>query len=63
MVDRARHGEDITITSNGVSVAKLEALPRPALAVGELIERRRHLPHVDAQKWRADVDSVIDPSL
>ena len=48
-------------------LARLKADLRPALPRGtpaeELIEDFRHLPHVDPVQFRADIDSILDPSL
>jgi antitoxin (DNA-binding transcriptional repressor) of toxin-antitoxin stability system len=63
VVDRAARGERIVITRAGNAVAELRAIPRPPLSAETLIHRRRSLPSVDPVKLRADIDSVIDPSL
>lgn len=60
---RVERGERIVVTRDGAAVAELSPLPRPGLSPTELIRRRRNLPHVDVEKWRSDVDSVLDPSL
>lgn len=63
VVDRAQRGEEFTITRDGAPVAYLGSLPRPRLSAAELIRRARHLPHVDPEELKADVDDLIDPSL
>jgi len=63
VVDRAARGERITITRAGKAVAELRAVPRPPLSAEALIARRQSLPSVDPVALRADIDSLIDPSL
>lgn len=63
VVDRARAGEVITITRDGEPVAELRPLPRQPLSATALVDRFRHLPPLDAGRFRADVDAVIDQSL
>lgn len=60
---RVERGESLTITRDGEPVARVLPLPRRASRVEELIARRRSLPVVDADEWRADIDEVIDPGL
>jgi antitoxin (DNA-binding transcriptional repressor) of toxin-antitoxin stability system len=63
VVDRAARGEQITITRSGRPVAQLRQLDREPLTAEELIARHRNLPPVDHGKMRAELDSIIDPSL
>lgn len=63
VVDRVQRGEEFTVTRDGTPVAHLGPLPRPRLSATELIRRARHLPHVDPEKLKADLDALIDPSL
>jgi antitoxin (DNA-binding transcriptional repressor) of toxin-antitoxin stability system len=63
VVDRAAHGEQITITRSGKAVAELRAVSRPPVAAEILLARRRALPAVDADALRADVDRILDQSL
>jgi prevent-host-death family protein len=63
VVDRAARGEQITITRSGRPVAELRPLPNEPLPIEELIAHRRNLPLVDYAKMRAEIDSIIDPSL
>jgi prevent-host-death family protein len=60
---RVQHGETLTITSDGTPVAELRPLPRRSLSATELVARRQDLPAVDAEAWRADVDSILDQRL
>lgn len=60
---RVERGERIVVTRDGAPVAELSPLSRRSVSPTELIRRRRNLPHVDVEKLRSDVDSVMDPSL
>lgn len=60
---RVAGGERVTVTKDGEPVAEVVPLPRRTLTARELIERRRHLPRIDAAALRADVDEIIDQSL
>jgi prevent-host-death family protein len=63
VVERARMGEELTITNAGRPVATLGPLPRPPLSLAVLLSRRAHLPPIDPQGLRDDLDAVIDPGL
>jgi prevent-host-death family protein len=63
VVERAVRGERLVITRSGKPIAQLTALPPAALPLHELIARRRHLPPVDPEQCRSDIDRVLDPSV
>lgn len=63
VVDRVSAGEVVTITRDGEPVAELRPLRRSPLAATALVERFRRLPPVDADRFRADVDAIVDQSL
>lgn len=63
VVDRVRAGEVVTITRDGEPVAELRPLPRRPLNAAALVEQFRHLPPLDADRFRADVDALVDQSL
>jgi antitoxin (DNA-binding transcriptional repressor) of toxin-antitoxin stability system len=63
VVDRAARGEQITITRSGRPVAELRRLDQEPLTAEALIARRKNAPLVDYEKMRAELDSIIDPSL
>lgn len=63
VLDRVEAGETITIVRAGRPVAELTPLPRRGLDPATLLERWRHLPHVDPAALRADIDAVVDPAL
>lgn len=63
VIDRVTAGEHVTVTRNGRPVAELRSLARAPLPAEDLIERFKRLPRVDAERFRADVDSMLDQSL
>lgn len=63
VVDRVRAGERLTVTRSGRPVAELRPLPRRPIDASALLERWRHLPSVDPDRFRSDIDDVVDPSL
>lgn len=63
VVDRAERGERIVVTRDGRPVAELRPAPRAPLSVDVLIERRKHLPKVDPETLRRDLDALLDPSI
>jgi prevent-host-death family protein len=60
---RVERGEHIVVTRDGAPVAELRPLPHPSVGPAELVRRRRHLPRVDLDAMRRDIDDLIDPSL
>jgi prevent-host-death family protein len=59
-------GESFVVTRNGVPVAELRPIaPRGRVVVSksELLKLAEAGPHVDAKRLRADLDSIIDPSI
>ncbi|MEX2323770.1 MAG: type II toxin-antitoxin system prevent-host-death family antitoxin [Acidimicrobiia bacterium] len=63
VVDRAAKGERLTITRSGKAVAELRPLSREPVPLDVIVARRRHLPPVDPDRLRHDLDRVIDPAL
>lgn len=63
VVDRVERGERFRVTRSGKAVAELRPLDSPGLSVTELIRRREHLPLVDPESLRRDVDAAVDSSL
>ena len=55
---RVARGETLTVTRDGEPVAQVSPLPRRPAPVTELIERRRHLPHVDAAALLINADAL-----
>jgi prevent-host-death family protein len=63
VLDRVVRGEELVVTRDGVEVAELRPRRRPAPAPAELIERRRHLPKVEPDLLRRDIDAVLDSTV
>jgi prevent-host-death family protein len=63
VVDRAAKGERLTITRSGKPVAELRPLSREPMPLDVILARRRHLPPVDPDQLRHDLDQVLDPAL
>ena len=60
---RVAGGERVVVTSDGEPVAELRPLPRRPLSAASLQERFRRLPAVDPERFRADIDAVVDQAL
>ncbi|MFI5266815.1 MAG: type II toxin-antitoxin system Phd/YefM family antitoxin [Chloroflexota bacterium] len=63
VLDRVGRGERITITRAGKPVAELQPVAQPKLSAEGLLQRWRHLPLVDPEAFRADVDGLLDSSV
>lgn len=63
VLDRVVRGEQLVVTRAGVEVAELRPRTRPSPSTSELIARRRHLPRVDPETLRRDIDAVLDAGL
>ena len=63
VIDRVQAGEHLTVTRSGKPVAELRPITRRGVDARTLLDRWRHVPHVDPATFRRDVDAVIDPSL
>ena len=48
---------------DGRPIAELRPIASRGLAASTLLTRWRHLPPLDAQQLRADLDDVLDGSL
>lgn len=54
-------GDTIIVTRNGVPVAELRPLPpRRFVARAAIADAARRAPRVDARRFRADLDAVVD---
>ncbi len=60
---RVERGERIVVTRDGTPVAELRPLSHPSVGPAELVRRRKHLPRVNPDALRRDIDKLIDPSL
>ena len=57
-------GETVTVTRNGTPVAELRPIGRARMVPRAVIARAGGAaPRIDADRFRSDVDAVIDPSL
>ena len=63
IVDRVAQGEQVTITRAGRAVAQLQPMVSAPLQVSALLARWRHLPIVDADLLRSDIDATLDSRL
>jgi len=63
VINRVLAGECLTVTRAGRPVAELRPLPWPGIDAATLLGRWRNLPHVDPDRFRRDIDEVIDASL
>ena len=63
VIDRVEHGERLTITRDGRPVAELRPIKRPGAVASVLVERWSRLPQLDTDRFRKDIDQVIDGHL
>ncbi len=63
VVDRVARGERVTVTRDGQPVAELRPLPVPPLRATSLLQRWRHLPAMDPNRLRADIDELLEMPL
>jgi prevent-host-death family protein len=63
IVDRVANGEQVTITRSGKAVAELSPVGAPPLPASVLLRRWRHLPAVDPDRFRMDIDAALDSGL
>lgn len=61
VLDRVAAGESIVVTRDGRPVAELTPIRRARLGRDALVSRWRHLPQLDADTLRRDVDALLDP--
>ena len=63
VIDRVLRGERLTVTRSGRPVAELRPLTRRGPDPATLLDRWRHVPLVDPETLRQDIDRVLDPRL
>lgn len=63
ILNRVAAGEALTVTRDGEPIAELRPLRRRPVPARLLLQRWRRLPVVDPDQLRADIDSVLDPTL
>ena len=60
VIDRVAAGNPVTVTRDGRPVAELRPLRTSGVTAVALLERWRHIPIVDGDQLRRDIDAVID---
>lgn len=63
VIERVIGGEVLTVTRDGIPVARLSPLPGRTLTAEVLLERHRRLPPMDPDALRRDIDELLDTSL
>ena len=63
VIDRVLNGERLTITRSGRPVAELGPVPTRGPDATALLESWKHLPSVDVNEFRRDLDETLDPAL
>lgn len=63
VLDRVARGEALVVTRDGTDVAELRPRIRQSPSPEDLIARRRHLPRVDPDALRRDIDAIVDAGL
>jgi prevent-host-death family protein len=63
VVERVVAGEILTVTRDGMPVARLVPVPGRTLSAESLLSRWRTLPSMDPEALRRDTDRLMDPSL
>jgi prevent-host-death family protein len=63
VLDRVARGEALVVTRDGTEVAELRPRTRRSPSAADLIARRRHLPKVDPDGLRRDLDAILDARL
>ncbi|MGH9113341.1 MAG: type II toxin-antitoxin system Phd/YefM family antitoxin [Acidimicrobiales bacterium] len=57
-------GETVTVTRHGTPVAELRPIGRARMVPRDVILRGREAePRIDAARFRADLDSVLDQTI
>jgi len=62
VLDRVQQGEQIIVTRDGEDVAELRPV-RGGLSAEALTTRWRHLPEMDPDALRRDIDEILDTNL
>ncbi len=63
VVDWVGRGESLIVTRDGTPVAELRPLSDKPLSSRELLRRYRHMPPIDYEAFRRDVDGLFDWTL
>ncbi|WP_284991935.1 type II toxin-antitoxin system prevent-host-death family antitoxin [Arthrobacter sp. efr-133-TYG-120] len=62
VLERVARGETLIVTREGHEVAELQPVHRRGRQTERLIASRRHLPRVDSEIFRADLDEILASS-
>lgn len=63
VVERVLAGECLTVTRAGKPVAELRPVAKQGVDAATLLNRWQNLPQINAEKFRRDVDEILDASL
>ena len=63
VIDRVSRGERITIKPDGRPVAELRPVLQATLTADALLARWRHLPLLDPNARRNDIDELLDSRI
>ena len=63
MIERVLAGETVVITRSGVPVAELHPLPPQGFDAATLLKRWKGLPSIDPDRFREDIDDLLDSRL
>ena len=63
ILDRVARGEPVTVTRDGTPVAVLRPYVQARLSAEALLARWRHLPRVDPDALRREIDDLLDAGL
>jgi prevent-host-death family protein len=63
VVKRVLAGESLVVTRSGDPVAELRPVRGPGVEARTLLQRWKHLPPVDPDRLRADIDDLLDARL
>lgn len=65
IMDAVERGESFTVTRDGRGIGELVPLRRPKRFVSrdDFARASRTMPAIDPDRFRADLDAVIDPHL
>ena len=56
-------GEEFVVTRNGVPVGELKPARRHFVSRDTLLAAVANSPHIDGERFRADVDSILDQGI
>lgn len=63
LLARVTQGERVIVTKDGTPVAEVVPLPRAPFNAEQLVDQFARLPRIDAERFRRDLDEIVDPAL